>query len=109
MLYVLEKNYGPESVEVGNSLLEIGMFYVKFGKYHKAQSILLRSMKIREKSKNPIDLAVGLEKMAQLQRILAKYPEAEASAKKALQIYIEVLGNGKKNWNTISNIRSIFR
>ena len=93
-LAVAEKNAGPNHLDVGLSLNELGVLYKTQGKYAFAEPLYKRSLAIVEKALGPDhpDVASSLNNLAGLYKSQGKYALAEPLIKRALAIDEKALG-----------------
>lgn len=85
----------------------LGELYRHMADYARAEPVLENAVKL---AGNSLAAASSLNNLALVQKALGKYAEAEASFKKALQIYI---ANGKNNHpdytNPLNNLGELYR
>ncbi len=89
---MIEKAREPDHPDVATIYYFLGKVYMLEGNYKLSEEFLNKSLTIREKIQNKIYVAIVLESLAQLNKLLGKYDEVETLAKKALVLYKEVLG-----------------
>jgi CHAT domain-containing protein/tetratricopeptide (TPR) repeat protein len=89
-----ERLHGPDHLQVGTALNNLGLLYRAQGRYTEAEPIYLRYLGIREKAFGPDhpNVVTALNNLAVLYKVQGRFREAERLYKRSLAIREKVLG-----------------
>ena len=109
-LVMLLERLGIENEKVGDFFERFGNIYYYLGLYQKAESLLSKALKIREKilgEEHP-DTATSYNNLAVLYKSMGEYQKAEPLYLKALKIREKVLGEEHPSTATSYNNLAVF-
>jgi CHAT domain-containing protein/tetratricopeptide (TPR) repeat protein len=89
-----ERLHGPDHLQVGTALNNLGLLYRAQGRYAEAEPLYLRYLGIREKAFGPDhpNVVTALNNLAVLYKVQGRFTEAERLYKRSLAIREKVLG-----------------
>jgi tetratricopeptide (TPR) repeat protein len=111
-LAIREKVLGPDHLDVGQSLTNLGDIYRCRGRYGEAEPLLIRGLAIREKALGPNHPAVGisLNDLALVYHGQGRYAEAERLYERAIAIYEKAFGPDHREVGTcLDNLARLYR
>ena len=86
---MLEKEYGPDSVQLARPLNNLGTLYFEVGKYTKSEQLRRRSLEIRKRVYGPNhpDVGLVLHNLGTVYLYERRYSEAEEMYRQALPMF----------------------
>jgi tetratricopeptide (TPR) repeat protein/transcriptional regulator with XRE-family HTH domain len=93
-IQIQEETSGQDALDLARSLKELGVLYIRWGKFEQAEVLLQRSLQIQEQmlGSDRLEVADGLYTLAMLYGNWNSDEEAESLLKRALQIYKQQRG-----------------
>jgi tetratricopeptide (TPR) repeat protein len=99
-LAIREKALGPDHLDVGRSLNNLGMLYYFQRRYAEAERLLLRALEISEKVLRPEDgeVAARLHNLAWIYREKYDLKKASSYHERAVNIWMKIQGTPIYAW-----------